>query len=93
MVRWKLRPLAKPFGAGEGSAVPPFLHRNTERLWRSAKHEGVYLWAPRTVDELERLLEKWFADYNRLKPHQALDGLTPWEVYRPGQPKPWERAA
>ena len=64
-----------------------------ERLWRSVKHEGVYLWAPRTVHELERLLEKWFADYNRLKPHQALDGLTPWEVYRPGEPKPWERAA
>ena len=64
-----------------------------ERLWRSVKHEGVYLWAPRTVHELELLLEKWFADYNRLKPHQALDGLTPWEVYRPGEPKPWERAA
>ena len=35
-----------------------------ERLWRSVKHEGVYLWAPTNVHELERLLEKWFADYN-----------------------------
>lgn len=29
-----------------------------EGLWRSVKHEGVYLWAPRTVHELKRLLEK-----------------------------------
>jgi putative transposase len=64
-----------------------------ERLWRSVKYEGVYLWAPQTVHELERLLEKWFLDYNRLKPHQALSGLTPWQVYRPEDPKPWERAA
>ena len=64
-----------------------------ERLWRSVKHEGVYLWAPRDMHELERLLGKWFADYNQLKPHKALGGLTPWEVYRPEDAKPWERAA
>jgi putative transposase len=64
-----------------------------ERLWRSVKHEGVYLWAPRDMHELGRLLEKWFTDYNRLKPHKALGGLTPWEVYRPEDTKPWERAA
>ena len=64
-----------------------------ERLWRSVKHEGVYLWAPENVHELERLLEKWFWSYNRLKPHKALGGLTPWEVYRPQEPKPWENAA
>jgi transposase InsO family protein len=45
------------------------------------------------MQELERLLEKWFSDYNRLKPHTALGGLTPWEVYRPEDTKPWERAA
>jgi len=64
-----------------------------ERLWRSVKHEGVYLWAPQDLHELERLLEAWFTGYNRLKPHQALGGLTPWEVYRPQEPKPWEKAA
>ena len=37
-----------------------------ERLWRSVKHEGVYLWAPESVHELERLLTRWFEDYNRL---------------------------
>ena len=40
-----------------------------ERLWRSVRHEGVYLWAPESVHELERLLARWFEDYNRLKPH------------------------
>ena len=64
-----------------------------ERLWRSVKHEGVYLWAPESVHELERLLARWFEDYNRLKPHQALGGLTPWECYRPKANKPWEAAA
>jgi hypothetical protein len=62
-------------------------------LWRSVKHEGVYLWAPRDMHELERPLEKWFTDYNRLKPHKAPGGLTPWEVYRPEDTKPWEKVA
>ena len=60
-----------------------------ERLWRSVKHEG----GPRTVHELERLLAKWFPDFYRIKPHLALDGLTPLEAHRLGEPKPWERAA
>lgn len=64
-----------------------------ERLWRSANHEGVYLWAPRDVHELERLLEGWFTGYNRLRPHQALGVQTPWEVYRPKERNPWEKAA
>ena len=45
------------------------------------------------MHELERLLAKWFADYYRIKPHPALDGLTPLEAHRLGEPKPWERAA
>jgi putative transposase len=40
-----------------------------ERLWRSVKHEGVYLWASETLNELEQLLARWFEDYNRFKPH------------------------
>jgi hypothetical protein len=42
-----------------------------ERLRPSVKHEGVYLWAPRDMHELECLMGKWFADYNQLKPHKA----------------------
>jgi hypothetical protein len=41
-----------------------------ERLWRSVKHKGVYMWAPRDMHVLERLLERWFANYNQLKPQR-----------------------
>jgi len=64
-----------------------------ERLWRSVKHEGVYLWAYEDLHDLERALGRWFSDYNHLKPHQALDYRTPWEVYRPEQTPAWKQAA
>lgn len=64
-----------------------------ERLWRSVKHEGVYLWAYEDLHRLEKALEKWFEGYNRWKPHQAHNGLTPWQVYRPADNVPWRVAA
>lgn len=64
-----------------------------ERLWRSVKHEGVYLWAYENLHELEKALGKWFETYNRWKPHQAHGGLTPWQAYRPQEPEPWRMAA
>jgi putative transposase len=64
-----------------------------ERLWRSVKHEGVYLWAHENVRELEVALEQWFEDYNHWKPHQALGYKTPWECYRPEELPAWQRAA
>lgn len=64
-----------------------------ERLWRSVKHEGVYLWAYENLHELERALALWFEDYNRWTPHQAHGGKTPWESYRPQELSPWSQAA
>ena len=64
-----------------------------ERLWRSLKHEGVYLWAHENVRELEIALRKWFSDYNHWKPHKALGYKTPWECYRPDQMPAWKEAA
>jgi putative transposase len=64
-----------------------------ERLWRAVKHEGVYLWAYESLHELEAALERWFADYNHWKPHQALGGKTPWECYRPEEAPAWRKAA
>lgn len=64
-----------------------------ERLWRSVKHEGVYLWAYENLHELEGALARWFEDYNRWKPHQAHGGKTPWECYRPQEIPPWIQAA
>lgn len=64
-----------------------------ERLWRSVKHEGVYLWAYENVHELEMALAKWFSDYNHWKQHQSLGYKTPWECYRPEQTPAWKKAA
>lgn len=64
-----------------------------ERLWRSVKHEGVYLWDYENLHDLERALAKWFEDYNRWKPHEALGGKTPWECYRPQHVPPWKPSA
>ena len=64
-----------------------------ERPWRSVKHEGVYLWAHENLHQMEAALGKWFEEYNRWRPHQALAYKTPWECYRPGEPPGWEAAA
>jgi len=52
-----------------------------ERLWRSLKYEEVYLKAYETVAEARRGIGLWFEFYNSQRPHQALDRLTPDEVY------------
>ena len=53
-----------------------------ERLWRSVKHEDIYLRDYATPPELRRGLGRYFAFYGHERLHQALDYLTPWEVYR-----------
>lgn len=52
-----------------------------ERLWRSVKHERVYLFEHSTIPELRASLEEWFARYNHWRPHQHLGNLTPGHVY------------
>jgi hypothetical protein len=53
-----------------------------ERLWRSVKHEWVFLHEYNTIPELETLLSEWIQRYNTWRPHTANDGKTPWEAYR-----------
>ncbi len=53
-----------------------------ERLWRSLKYEAVYLHELSDGIEARRVIGGWIAYYNGLRPHSALDGLTPAEVYR-----------
>lgn len=53
-----------------------------ERLWRSVKHEDVYLNGYATMVELLVGLTKYFAFYNTERPHQALDNQTPQEVHK-----------
>lgn len=52
-----------------------------ERLWRSVKHEEVYLRGYETVADAERGLESYFAFYNSRRRHQSLGRRTPEEVY------------
>lgn len=52
-----------------------------ERLWRSVKHEEVYLRGYETVADAERGLESYFAFYNQRRRHQSLGRRTPEEVY------------
>ena len=54
-----------------------------ERLWRSLKYEEVYLRDYRDLHDLERSLKRWFERYNTWRPHQSLQGKTPWDLYRP----------
>ena len=53
-----------------------------ERLWRSVKHEDVYLKGYVTMSELQMGLTDYFRFYNTERPHQSLEYGTPIQVYR-----------
>lgn len=53
-----------------------------ERLWRSVKHEDVYLKGYADMEELTVGLAQYFVFYNGERPHQSLGYRTPDEVYR-----------
>jgi len=52
-----------------------------ERLWRSVKHEEVYLHDYQSPAEARLGLGRYLGFYNHQRPHQALDYRTPAEVY------------
>jgi len=52
-----------------------------ERLWRSVKYEEIYIKEYEPVTELVQSLKQYFNFYNFERPHQALDGKTPAELY------------
>ena len=52
-----------------------------ERLWLTTKHQYLYPWSFENDLQLRKGLRQWFEFYNRERFHQALDGLTPDEVY------------
>jgi putative transposase len=52
-----------------------------ERLWRSVKHECVYLTAFEDGRHLKQALHRYFRHYNQTRYHQTLDYQTPDEVY------------
>ncbi len=52
-----------------------------ERLWRSLKHEEVYLKAYGSVAEARASIGRYLDFYNRRRPHQGLSGMTPDRAY------------
>jgi len=63
-----------------------------ERLWWSIKYQYLYLWSFDDGTQLRQGLSQWFKLYNQERSHQALDNLTPDEVYY-GLPHPFAKAA
>ncbi len=52
-----------------------------ERLWRTVKHENIYLYGYQNMPEAKAGLKRYFEFYNRERFHQSLDYRTPWQVY------------
>jgi len=52
-----------------------------ERLWRSVKYEEVYLRAYDSISAARQGLGRYLTFYNQHRPHRALDGKTPEQVY------------
>lgn len=52
-----------------------------ERLWRSVKHEDIYIKEYDSVPDLVAGLEAYFHLYNYERPHQSLDYLVPADVH------------
>jgi len=55
-----------------------------ERLWRSLKHEDIYLKGYADGREARAGIALWMAFYNSHRPHQALGHRTPMAVWRQG---------
>jgi putative transposase len=55
-----------------------------ERLWRSLKHEDVYLKGYADGREARAGIASWITFYNLQRPHQALGNRTPMAVWRDG---------
>ena len=53
-----------------------------ERLWRSVKHEDVYLKGYAAMSDLLMGLTEYFVFYNTERSHQSLGYETPDQVYR-----------
>ena len=52
-----------------------------ERLWRSMKYEGSYLYGWETISDLKKNIPKWIKWYNEERPHQSIGYITPSEKY------------
>jgi putative transposase len=58
-----------------------------ERLWKTVKYEHVYLHGYDTVSEARAKLTTYLDFYNRRRPHTALGGCTPDDMYFNSRPQ------
>lgn len=74
----------------KGRARRPQFNGKVERLFRSLKFVLVkrLIWLPYDYAGLQSVLHDWQDWYNRHRPHQALDGQTPDDVWHGRKPKP-----
>ena len=52
-----------------------------ERFWRTIKYEDIYLKSYATPLELEKGIQQFIVRYNMVRPHKALSGATPDEIF------------
>lgn len=64
-----------------------------ERLWRSLKHEDIYLKGDADGREACSGIAGWITFYNGQRPHQALGNRTPMAVWRDGITGPLDHNA
>jgi putative transposase len=64
-----------------------------ERLWRSLKHEDIYLKGYGDGREARAGIASWIAFYNRQRPHRALGNRAPMAVWRDGTTGPLDNEA
>jgi len=57
-----------------------------ERLWRTIKYEHVYLHAYESVAHARTLLTGYLNFYYQARPHAALDGRAPDDMYFDARP-------
>ncbi|GAG14808.1 unnamed protein product [marine sediment metagenome] len=53
-----------------------------ERFFKSLKYEFLNLFFIFSKSKVDRLLKEYFIYYNEYRPHEALDGQTPDEIYQ-----------
>ena len=52
-----------------------------ERLWRSLKHEDIYLHQYVDLVALGTGVLEWMTFYNTARPHRSHDNQTPWSIW------------
>jgi putative transposase len=68
----------QPSMDGKGRATD---NAHSERIWRSVKWEGLYLYEQKDFVLLHKQIERYFKFYNHGRPHQSLHYKTPSEVH------------